>query len=138
MIRIFMGGFQRLILLVLIVVSTSIFSSLIVIILDDILEEVVMDNIELFEYSLLLVCLVFYCEVLFIIRDKLEQYMRDFDYCLINFCMVNFDGVLVQYRFYLCTSCNECFRVSKVWIKCSRNFLGLFGRVRKNILNVLR
>lgn len=56
----------------LIVVSTSIFSSFIVISLDDILDEVVIDNIELFEYSLSLVCLVFYCEVLFIIRDKLE------------------------------------------------------------------
>lgn len=107
-----MGGFQRLILLVLIVVSTSIFSSFIVILLDDILDEVVINNIELFEYSLSLACLVFYCEVQFITRDKLEQYMRDFDYCLINFCMVNFDGVLVQRRFYLCISCDECFSVS--------------------------
>lgn len=56
----------------LIVVSTSIFSSFIVILLDDILDEIVIDNIELFEYSLSLVCLVFYCEVLFITRDKLE------------------------------------------------------------------
>lgn len=113
-----MGGSQRSTSSVSTAASTSTSSSPTVISLDDTSDEVVIDNIELPEHSQPLACPVLYCEVLFTTRDKLEQHMRDFDHCPINPCMVNLDGVLAHSRSYMCTSCSECFKVRKLWMKC--------------------
>lgn len=108
------GGSQRSTSSVSTAASTSTSSSPTVISLDDTPDEVVIDNIEPPEHSLPLACPVLYCEVLFTMREKLEKHKRDFDHCPINPCMVNLDGVLAHSRSYLCMSCGECFKVSKL------------------------